>query len=246
MLDIRVDGATFVYPNGFCAVENLNLQINAGESVAIIGQNGAGKTTAVKLLNNLLKPTEGNVLIGEKNTHDFSTAQIAHDVGYVFQNPDDQLFLADVYAELAFAPKIRKLSEEATKTVMRFAADLTELHEYLAENPHDLPLSLRKFVTIGAVITMEPSIFIFDEPTAGQDKAGIERIQNIIRTLHAEGKTVITITHDMEFVADTFERVIVMANKRVICDDHPNSVFKRSEILQDAYLKAPIRYQITI
>lgn len=240
MDDIRLDHVSFSYPNGFEAVHDVSMTIEAGERVAILGQNGAGKTTTVKLMNNLNKPTVGEVFVGDRNTKDFTTAQISRFVGYVFQNPDDQIFHATVQEEVEYGPRTALgLSEEETNGRTERALKITGLWENRETNPFDLPLSVRKFVAIAAIVACDPSVYIFDEPTAGQDLRGMERLCSIIDTLHAAGKTVITITHDIEFAASEFERIIVMSQKRVIKDGTALEVFYDDEAIERAKLKAP-------
>ena len=128
MADIRLENVSFSYPNGYTAVENINLSIRQGEAVAILGQNGAGKTTTVKMMNNLTRPTKGDVYVGDKNTKKHTTAQIAKRVGYVFQNPDDQIFHSTVYAEVEYGPKVSlRLGEEEVKARTKQALKLTGL-----------------------------------------------------------------------------------------------------------------------
>lgn len=236
---LTLNNITYRYPNGFTAVEDVNMSFDRGESVAIIGQNGAGKTTTVKLMNGLLKPIAGDVIVDGWNTRDYTTAQISRKVGYVFQNPDDQIFHNDVYSEIEFGPKKMKLPEDEVKENVVKAAKLVGVEEYLDENPYNLPYSMRKFVTIASVIAMNTSVIILDEPTAGQDALSLERISTIIKTLNEEGKTVITITHDMEFVVQNFDRVIVMANKKVLSDDDKREIFWNFDILEESMLKQP-------
>ncbi|WP_343246516.1 ABC transporter ATP-binding protein [Diplocloster hominis] len=239
MSDLVLKDVSFSYPGGFLAVDHINMEIKAGENVAIVGQNGAGKTTTVKMMNGLLRPTEGQVLIGEMNTKDYTTAQISKVVGYVFQNPDDQIFHSTVESEVRFGPKRMKLSLEEENRRVETALAMTGMERYKDENPYNLPLSTRKFVTIAAVIAMETDILIFDEPTAGQDIEGNRRLSEILKTLHEKGKTVITISHDMEFVADNFKKVIVMAKKRIVRSGTPEEIFWDFEALEQAMLKQP-------
>lgn len=236
---IELRNVSFAYPNGFLAVSGVSMSFEKGESVAIIGQNGAGKTTTVKLMNNLYKPTEGDVLVDGENTKDFTTAQIARKVGYVFQNPDDQIFQSEVKKEINYANIANKIPEEEAKKWFDLGVKLTGLEDELDSNPYNLPLSIRKFVTIASVIAFNPDCIILDEPTAGQDAIGLKRISQIIKELTALGKTVITITHDMDFVIDNFERVIVMANKRKIMDGKAREVFWNEEVMLEASLKKP-------
>lgn len=236
---LTLDNVTFQYPNGFTAVENVNMSIDRGESVAIIGQNGAGKTTTMKLMNGLFKPSEGDVIIDGWNTKDYTTAQISRKVGYVFQNPDEQIFHDDIYSEIEFGPKNIGLPQEKVKENVMKAAELMEITAYLKENPYNLPFSTRKFVTIASVVAMDSSVIILDEPTAGQDQAAMDILSSAIYKLNNHGKTVITITHDMEFVVKNFERVIVMANKKKIADSDKRSVFWNFGVLKEGRLKQP-------
>lgn len=236
---ITLSNITFAYPNGHTAVENVSMEIGKGESVAIIGQNGAGKTTTVKLMNGLLKPTTGDVHVDGWNTKNYTTAQISRKVGYVFQNPDDQIFHSDVYSEVEFGPKNLGLPPQRVKENVMKAMKQAGIEQYSKENPYNLPYSMRKFVTIASVVAMDTDVIILDEPTAGQDMYGMDRISALIAELKAEGKTVITITHDMEFVVRNFDRVIVMAHKNKIADTDKRSVFWNQPILEEAMLKQP-------
>jgi energy-coupling factor transport system ATP-binding protein len=239
MAYISLKDVTFTYPNGFTAVDNIRMEIEKGENIAIIGQNGAGKTTTVKMMNGLGKPTLGTVLIGERDTKNHTTAEMSRVVGYVFQNPDDQIFHASVISEVEFGPQVLKFDKEKKKKLVDNALELTGLQANCETNPYDLPLSVRKFVTIASIIAMDSDVMIFDEPTAGQDLEGIRRLSHILRKLHEDGKTVITITHDMEFVVANFERVIVMENKKVAISGTPREIFWNFDILNSAMLKQP-------
>lgn len=236
---IHLDEVTFAYPNGHKAVDGVSLRIEPGEAVAIVGQNGAGKTTTAKLMNGLFRPTSGTVLVGGVDTSTTTTAQIARRVGYVFQNPDDQIFHNDVYEEIEFGPKTLGLTGAELEKCVYQAAELAGVSEHLDENPYNLPFSTRKFVAIASAIAMQCDAFIFDEPTAGQDLWGMRAIGRVVEALLAEGKAVVTITHDMQFVVDNFERVVVMANRQVISDADRRSVFWDIPVLEQAMLKQP-------
>ncbi|MDD3931491.1 MAG: ABC transporter ATP-binding protein [Clostridiaceae bacterium] len=236
---IELKNVSFEYPGGFLAVDDISMSIEKGENVAIVGQNGAGKTTTVKLLNALHYPTKGDVLIGDMNTRKFTTAQVSRRVGYVFQNPDDQIFHSTIIDEVAFGPKMMRLPDDRQKQLVNKALSMTGMKRYRHENPYNLPLSVRKFVTIASIIAMDCDVMVFDEPTAGQDYVGNKRLAKIIRTLSEQGKTLITISHDMVFVADHFPRIIVMSNKKIIADGTPQDVFWNLPILEEAMLKQP-------
>ena len=236
---IEVRGLSFIYPDNTVALDDISLDMEKGENVAIIGQNGAGKTTMVKMLNGLLKPTKGDVNIGGWNTKDYTTAQMSRKVGYVFQNPMEQIFHNNVYDEIIFGPKKLKYSDNEIKKAAENAIEMTGLNEYIKENPYNLPYSIRKFVTIAAIIAMNTEVIIMDEPTAGQDLKGIKILNGLIGKLLEQGKTVITITHDMEFVVNNFERIIVMANKKIIGDNNKREIFKQDDILIQGKIKLP-------
>ena len=226
MRDLILKDVSYSYPGGFLAVDQINMEIKAGDNVAIVGQNGAGKTTTVKMMNGLLHPTKGDVLVGDMNTKDYTTAQISRIVGYVFQNPDDQIFHATVESEVRFGPKTLKLSKEEEDKRVQEALEITGMDRFKDENPLNLPLSTRKFVTIAAVIAMGTEILIFDEPTAGQDVEGNKMLSGILQKLHEQGKTVITISH-------------VMAKKKIVRSGTPAEIFCDFETLEKAMLKQP-------
>lgn len=236
---IEFRNVSFQYPNGFLANQNLSVIIEKGEKVGIIGQNGAGKTTAVKLMNRLYVPTEGEVIVDGMNTKDKTTAQIAKYVGYVFQNPDDQIFNQTVRMEVEYMLRRIKLPEKEIKARVNRALGLVELNGSKEKNPFDLPLPMRKFLTIAAVVAMSPQYIILDEPTAGLDLRGIRILENLIDILSQEEVGVITITHDMEFVARNFNRLLVMAHKNIIMDATATEVFERDDVIKEAKIKKP-------
>lgn len=236
---LTLNKVSFYYPNGHLAVDRVSLSFARGEAVAIIGQNGAGKTTTVKLMNGLLKPSNGDVIVDGWNTKEYTTAQLSKKVGYVFQNPDEQIFHHDIESEIAFGPQNLGLRDDQIDQRVKEAAALTGLESYLQENPYNLPYAMRKFVTMASVIAMDPDVIIFDEPTAGQDQKALQRLAHLIQTLKQKNKTVITITHDIEFVVQSFQRVIVMAQKKVIADGNQRQILWDFDVLQQAALHQP-------
>lgn len=240
MSKLEFKNVSFTYPNGFKAINDLNLVVNSSEKVAIVGQNGAGKSTCAKLMNGLLRPNFGEILLDGNNTKDMTTAQISRKVGYVFQNPNDQIFNSTVYDEVAFSLRALKVDEDEMDRRVRQACEICELSEYLDDHPYDLPFSTRKFITIAITIANDCDIFIFDEPTAGQDAYSMSCLKRVIDHLHDLNKTIITITHDMEFVVENFDRVVVMSNKEIIKDADKKEVFDEDKILQKAYIQPPV------
>lgn len=235
---IEVKNLRFSYRSGEEILKGIDLTFNS-KSTAIIGQNGAGKTTFVKLLKGLLKPTEGDIFIKGKNTTEVTVAKLAKEVGMVFQNPNDQIFKSKVIDEVMFGPlNIGQGMEEAKGNSLK-ALELMELSDKVDENPYDLSLSERKLITIASILAMDTDIVILDEPTISQDYFGKIKIKNIVKELAARGKLLITITHDMDFVAEISERVIVLNKGEVILDGSAEEVFLRDDILKSAYLEQP-------
>ena len=238
-MKIEIKDLRFTYPTGLEALSGISLTIAPGEQVAIVGQNGAGKTTFVRQLNGLLQPTAGSVLIGDWDTRKYSVTKLAARVGYVFQNPDEQLFSKDVGTEVKFGPHNLGYAKDKLDELVKRALMLTELSDKTETNPYDLSATWRKMVALASVIAMDTPIVIFDEPTTGQDAVNVARIANVIAALHEEGKTVITITHDIDFCAENFERVIALADGRVLLDGPAQEVLGQEEILAQTYVDPP-------
>lgn len=238
-MKIEIKDLRFTYPSGLEALKGINLTIEYGEQVAIVGQNGAGKTTLVRHFNGLLKPTSGSVSIGEWETTKHSVAKLASRVGYVFQNPDEQLFSKNVLTEVSFGPRNLGYAKEKIDELVKRAMGLTELSDKTETNPYDLSPTWRKMVALASIIAMDTPIVIFDEPTTGQDAVNVARIAHVIARLKREGKTVITITHDIDFCAENFERVIALSNGQVLLDGPAREVLGEEEILAQTYVDPP-------
>jgi energy-coupling factor transport system ATP-binding protein len=238
-VNIEIRDLYFTYPTGVQALRGISLTIGSGEQLAMVGQNGAGKTTLVKHLNGLLQPTSGEVRVGGWDTRRQTVAKLARRVGYLFQNPDEQLFSKNVETEVAFGPRNLKLDKEQVENLVKDALEMTELSDKRETNPYDLSPTWRKMVALAAVISMDTDIVIFDEPTTGQDAANIARIANVIKILRQRHKTVITITHDIDFCAENFERVIALSQGKVLLDGQANEVLGQEELLATTYVDPP-------
>lgn len=238
MNKIEVKNLHFHYVEGEEILNGLNITFD-DRSTAIIGQNGAGKTTFVKLLKGLLKPTLGDILIEGINTKESTVAELSKVIGMVFQNPNDQIFKNKVIDEVMFGPLNIGMSESEAKKVSKNALDIVGLSDKCDKNPYDLSLSERKLISIASIMAMNTDIIIFDEPTIAQDYVGREKIKDIIKKLREDGKLVITIIHDMDFVAEAFERAIVFAGGKVLLDGDTREVFSHEEELKKAYLEPP-------
>lgn len=238
MSQIKIENLHFSYRPQEEILKGLNFTIDE-RSTAIIGQNGAGKTTFVKLLKGLLRPTEGRILLGDTDIAGLTAAKLAGRIGMVFQNPNDQIFKNTVIDEVMFGPLQIGMSRQEAEESARRAIASAGLGGMERKNPYDLGLSVRKLIAIASILAMNTETVIFDEPTIAQDYAGRERIKEIMRSLRREGRGVVTIIHDMDFVAEVFERVIVFAEGRVLADGTAKEVFADTEVLRKAYLEQP-------
>jgi len=222
---IRCDGLVHVYAGGTRALDGVDLEIRAGERVAIVGQNGSGKSTLVRHWNGLLRPTEGRVVIEGQDAMGQRVAHLARTVGLVFQDPDRQIFAGRLRTEVAFGARNVGLRGAALDRAVDGALEPVGLGADANANPYDLGYSRRKLLALASILAMGTPVVVLDEPTTGQDAAGVAAIQAIARSLTAEGRTVVTISHDMRFVAETFERVVVMGGGRVLLDGPPADAF---------------------
>jgi energy-coupling factor transport system ATP-binding protein len=238
-MNLALEDVGFTYPSGTVALRGVTLQIAPGESVAVIGENGAGKSTLVKHLNGLLKPSQGHVTVGDWDTREHSVARLAARVGYVFQNPDDQIVERSVGEEVAFGPRRLGHPEAEVKAGVTAALEQVELAATTQTHPYDLTAPQRKLVTVASVLAMRTPVVIFDEPTMGQDARGVNLIGNIVEGLKDEGRTVIIITHDIDFCAAHFDRVVVMADGRVLADGATAETLARADLLATTNVEPP-------
>ncbi len=239
----RIENLDFSYLADIPVLKNLNMKLDK-RPTAIIGQNGAGKTTLVKLLKGLLKPVSGSIYFHGEDISGKTVAMLAGNVGYVFQNPDDQIFKYNVMDEILFGPLNIGMDLERAKKEAQRALELTGLTGKEKENPYDLELYERKMTAIASVLAMDTDVLILDEPTIAQDWKGRQIIGGIIRSLSERGKLVIAILHDMDFVAENFERVIIMAHGQVLADGIAKEVFAQEDALKKARLQKPYVMQL--
>jgi energy-coupling factor transport system ATP-binding protein len=237
---VSFKGVSFRYNSDSPDVLNgISFDVRKGDVIAILGHNGAGKTTLVKHLVGLLQPSAGTVRIGNVLTRGVDVADLAAQVGYVFQNPDDQLFKPTVWAEVTFGPRnLGWSAEQADASAMR-ALEMVGLQEAQKKHPYDLSPGQRKRVAMAAVLAMQTPVLVLDEPTTGQDEAGIEQVGRIVEQLKHQGRTVITISHDIDFCAEHFERVVVMSQGRISADGAARAVLSQWDVLSEAAIYPP-------
>jgi len=238
-MKLTLEHVTFTYPTGVRALDGINLAIKSGELAALVGENGAGKTTLVKMLNGLLRPQEGKVTVGGWNTADFSTAELASRVGFLFQNPDEQLFERTVRREIAFGPSNQGFPARKVASRTKAALETVELADSADQNPYDLEPFERKLLALAATLAMETPVLVLDEPSIGQDAAGRHRISRILKELHKRGRTILLISHDLDFCAENAERAIVMAHGHILADGTTADVFSQTDTLLKAAVFPP-------
>ena len=236
---IKTEALVHTYPKGVTALKGVDLEIENNDIISIVGQNGSGKTTLVRHFNGLLRPSSGKVFVGGEDTKGKTVSSMSGKVGYVFQNPNHQLFCTTVLAELEVAPKNYRMSPEDTKKNIDRVVEFMHLEKILSLHPLTLDYTTKKIITIASVLVYNPPVIILDEPTGGLDQAGRAMLSNLIRLAHNEGQTVIVISHDMDYVAENSRRVIVMSDGQIIKNDVPAIVFNDHESMRKAQIEAP-------
>ncbi len=230
---------THVYGDDTVALRDVSLDVHAGEYLLVVGQNGAGKSTLAKHFLRLLLPTSGAVLVDNTDTRDLTTSALARRIGYVAQNPDNQIFNATVEAEVAFALKNLKYDEAEIKTRVEQSLTVLGLWEQREAHPLALPKGDRARVVIAAILAMRPDVIIFDEPTTGQDYRGARAILDISKQLHAAGKTVIVITHHLYLMPEYAERVAVMGKGTLLLDAPIREAYHAVDVLASTHITPP-------
>jgi energy-coupling factor transporter ATP-binding protein EcfA2 len=205
---IALDAVTHRFADGTLGLDRVDVTVGRGEAVAVTGPTGSGKSTLVRHLNGLLRPTMGRVLLDGEDTRPLRVAQLARRVGIAFQEPDRQLFSRTVRAELAFGAAGQAAVDEAL--------DLMGLTAVRDRHPYDLGYSRRKLVAIAAVLAMHTPVVVLDEPTTSQDRAGVERLAMLMAHLRAAGRTVVVVSHNPQFVWRTCDRALRMDRGRVL------------------------------
>jgi cobalt transport protein ATP-binding subunit len=236
---LEVEDVHFSYPSGVEALKGISLSVKNGEFVAIMGQNGAGKTTLVKHFNGLLKPSQGKVRVDGVETTKTSVAKLARNVGFVFQNPDHQLFSETVEEEIAFALKNFGYEKDVIEQRITWALNLLGLTQYRKTSPFMLSGGERKRVALASVLAWDPQTLILDEPTIGQDHEQKENLRQFIVQMQAQGKTIVIVTHDVEFVAECNPRVLLMTDGKVVADGEGKEILTNPEVLAESSIVLP-------
>lgn len=236
---IEAVGLGHVYRGGVEALAGVDVTIGAGEFVAVLGRNGAGKTTFARHLNGLLRATSGELRIAGAPVGDRPVSELARHVGYVFQNPDHQIFAANVREEVAYGLRNQGWDQERIDARVAQVLDQVGMPEFADRHPFTLGKGERQRLAVASVLALEPEVLVIDEPTTGQDWRGAQAMMRLVEELNAAGHTIVMITHDMTLVARHARRALVFAGGRLLADDDPRSLFARPEVLEEGRLVAP-------
>jgi energy-coupling factor transport system ATP-binding protein len=240
---IIIKDLDYVYPNGTKALNQINLIINKGDFIAIMGQNGAGKTTLIRTLNGLLRPTKGHIYLDGKNISDKTIANLSKAVGIVFQNPAHQLFSNTIEEEIRFSLKNLDLSKEEIQNKTSFILDQFNLRNFKDRSPFNLSGGETKKLALASIICRDPRILIFDEPTIGQDAKEIKFIIDLIRSERKAGKTIIIVTHNIDFSLEYIPRTILMSNGYIIADGPSRQILNNKDLISKTSLILPQIFQ---
>lgn len=248
---ISVENLIFEYPQGdeheaIRAVDGVNLEIEEGSFVAIVGQNGSGKSSLAKNLNGLLVPTSGSVKVKGIDTKDDETIwELRQNIGMVFQNPDNQIVSSIVEDDVAFGPENLGIEPKEIRKLVDEALDAVRMGEYKKKAPHLLSGGQKQRIAIAGVIAMKPRCIVFDEPTAMLDPKGRRDVMKVIKELNAEGITIVLITHYMEEAIQA-NRIVVMKDGKIAMDDTPDKIFENIEKTKEVGLELPIMIKLIL
>ncbi|MTI47102.1 energy-coupling factor ABC transporter ATP-binding protein [Sporosalibacterium faouarense] len=230
----------FTYPGEHIAIKDISFVISEGESVGIIGANGAGKSTLLMLIMGILFPNTGEVLVDNRSINKKNLSKIRQQLGMVFQNPDDQLFMTSVYEDVAFGPRNYGLDEVEVENRVEKALAMVGISHLKDRSPFKLSGGEKRSAAIASVLSMEPEVLIMDEPTSALDpKSRRKLIQLLNRFKH----TKIITSHDLDMVLDTCKRTIVIKGGRIVADGNTKEILTNDELLDNCGLEVPLSLQ---
>ncbi|MFW9946253.1 MAG: energy-coupling factor ABC transporter ATP-binding protein [Candidatus Odinarchaeota archaeon] len=241
---ITMKNVDFTYPNGTHALKNISLNIDEGEILAIMGQNGAGKTTLIRTLNGLLRPSKGEIYIEGEDISLKTVATLSKKVGIIFQNPMHQLFSNTIEDELKFSLKNLGLNKEEIPIIIDRFLDMFNLSKYRDRSPLNLSGGESKKLAIASIICRDPRILIFDEPTLGQDAKEIKFFIDLINKELTKNKTIVIVTHNVEFIMEYVPRTVLMTYGKIIADGPTKDVLSNKKLLKESSLIMPQIYKL--
>lgn len=238
-LSLEAVDLTFAYPGRPPALSEISLRIEPGGYLALVGQNGAGKTTLAKHFNGLLRPSSGQVLVGGRDASEQSIGALAQHVGYVFQNPDHQIFAGTISDEIAFGPRNLGLAEDDVAARVADALEGFDLLEHADLPPATLGYGLRRKVALASVFAMQPRVLILDEPTTGLDRKSADDLMERLDGAIGRGRTVVIITHDLRLVAEHVPLCAVLQEGRLLACGETRDVLAQADLMSATDLELP-------
>ena len=238
---LSVNNISFEYPDGFKALENINLSLSKGERLAVLGPNGAGKTTLILHLNGILGDLNGQITLNNNSFSEENISKIRKSVGLVFQDPDDQLFMPTVLEDVMFGPKNFGFSDELVKKNSMKALEQVKMLQFIDKPPHHLSFGQKRKVAIASVLASEPELLVLDEPSSNLDPASRRELIDILKNLDV---SIILVTHDLPMALEICNRSVILNNGKITANDETYKILKNEKVLADNRLELPFGFAL--
>ena len=238
---LSVNNISFEYPDGFKALENINLSLSKGERLAVLGPNGAGKTTLILHLNGILGDLNGQITLNNKSFSEENISKIRKTVGLVFQDPDDQLFMPTVLEDVMFGPKNFGFSDELVKKNSMKALEQVKMLQFIDKPPHHLSFGQKRKVAIASVLASEPELLVLDEPSSNLDPASRRELIDILKNLDV---SIILVTHDLPMALEICNRSVILNNGKITANDETYKILKNEKVMADNRLELPFGFAL--
>ena len=238
---LNVNNLSFEYPDGFKALENINLSLSKGERLAVLGPNGAGKTTLILHLNGILGDLNGQISLNNKAFSEENISKIRKSVGLVFQDPDDQLFMPTVLEDVMFGPKNFGFSDELVKKNSMKALEQVKMLQFIDKPPHHLSFGQKRKVAIASVLASEPELLVLDEPSSNLDPASRRELIDILKNLDV---SIILVTHDLPMALEICNRSLILNNGKITANDDTYKILKNEKVMADNRLELPFGFAL--
>ena len=238
---LSVNNISFEYPDGFKALENINLSLSKGERLAVLGPNGAGKTTLILHLNGILGDLNGQITLNNNSFSEENISKIRKSVGLVFQYPDDQLFMPTVLEDVMFGPKNFGFSDELVKKNSMKALEQVKMLQFIDKPPHHLSFGQKRKVAIASVLASEPELLVLDEPSSNLDPASRRELIDILKNLDV---SIILVTHDLPMALEICNRSVILNNGKITANDETYKILKNEKVMADNRLELPFGFAL--
>ena len=238
---LNINNLSFKYPDGFKALENINLSISKGERLAVLGPNGAGKTTLILHLNGILGDLDGQITLNNKTFSEENISKIRKSVGLVFQDPDDQLFMPTVLEDVMFGPKNFGFSDELVEKNSTKALEQVKMLQFKDKPPHHLSFGQKRKVAIASVLASEPELLVLDEPSSNLDPASRRELIDILKNLDV---SIILVTHDLPMALEICNRSVILNDGKITVDDETYKILKNEKVMSDNRLELPFGFAL--